>query len=103
MRELWSPAQQRLIDVLEEGKRSGDFDPDMPTSLMVSLLSGLLTPFTFKRMVEQEQMPLPVVVNFLSRYFLKGIAPDHPDDTSGAVNTEHSPGNATKRADPIDK
>jgi TetR/AcrR family transcriptional regulator, fatty acid metabolism regulator protein len=79
MRNVWNPIQQRLTDVLDEGKRTGDFDPAMPTSLMVSLLSGLLTPFTFKRMVEQEGMPLPEVVNFLSRYFLKGIAPRQPD------------------------
>lgn len=80
MHEVWNPIQRRLTDLLEEGKRSGDFDADMPTSLMVSLLSGLLTPFTFKQMVEQEGMPLPEVVNFLSRYFLKGIAPSQPDD-----------------------
>lgn len=76
MRDLWSPAQQMLADVLEEGKRSGDFNPDMPTSLMSSLLSGLLTPFTYKRVIEQEHMPLPAVITFLSNYFLKGIAPD---------------------------
>jgi TetR/AcrR family transcriptional regulator, fatty acid metabolism regulator protein len=80
MRDVWNPIQQRLTDVLDEGKRSGDFDAEMPTSLMVSLLSGLLTPFTFKQMVEQEGMPLPEVVNFLSRYFLKGIAPSPRDD-----------------------
>ena len=41
---------------------------------MVSLLGGLLSPFTYKRMVEEEQMPLAVVVNYLSRYFLKGVS-----------------------------
>src|SRR5690349_20544317 len=60
MHGLWNPTMQRLTTVLEEGKRSGDFDPDMPTVLMVSLLGGLLSPFTYKRMVEEEQMPLPV-------------------------------------------
>ena len=49
-RELWRSVEadgaQRLDRCLEEGKRSGDFDPDMPTSLMVSLLTGLLSPFT---------------------------------------------------------
>ena len=77
MKSLWNPTVQRLTAVLEEGKQNGDFDPDMPTVLMVSLLSGLLSPFTYKRMVEEEQMPLAVVVNYLSRYFLKGVSPDH--------------------------
>ncbi|HEY7340255.1 MAG TPA: TetR/AcrR family transcriptional regulator [Ktedonobacterales bacterium] len=77
MQGLWRPTLQRLSTVLEEGKRSGDFDPDMPTVLMVSLLGGLLSPFTYKRMVDEEQMPLTDVVNHLSRYFLKGVSPDH--------------------------
>jgi AcrR family transcriptional regulator len=77
MQGLWNPTLQRLTTVLEEGKRSGDFDPDMPTVLMVSLLGGLLSPFTYKRMVDEEQMPLAVVVNHLSRYFLKGVSSDH--------------------------
>jgi len=77
MKSLWNPTLQRLTAVLEEGKQSGDFDPDMPTVLMVSLLSGLLSPFTYKRMVEEEQMSLAVVVNYLSRYFLKGVSPDY--------------------------
>ena len=31
MQGLWNPTLQRLTAVLEEGKQSGDFDPDMPT------------------------------------------------------------------------
>ena len=95
MKGLWNPTLQRLTTVLEEGKRSGDFDSDMPTVLMVSLLGGLLSPFTYKRMVDEEQMPLSVVVNHLSRYFLKGVSPDH-------MCTQPSPGKA-KRSVAIDK
>jgi TetR/AcrR family transcriptional regulator, fatty acid metabolism regulator protein len=80
MRDLWGPTRQRLTMLLDEGKRSGDFDPEMPTSLMVTLLTGLLTPFSHKRMVEQEQMPLDVGVDFLCRYFLRGIAPDRLEE-----------------------
>ncbi|HEU5348985.1 MAG TPA: TetR/AcrR family transcriptional regulator, partial [Ktedonobacterales bacterium] len=81
MRELWRPTMQRLAAVLDEGKRTGDFDPEMPTSLMVTLLRGLLTPWIYKNLVEQDGIPLPLVVNRLSRYFLKGVAPDRPGDT----------------------
>ncbi|HEY1389434.1 MAG TPA: TetR/AcrR family transcriptional regulator [Ktedonobacterales bacterium] len=94
MKGLWNPTLQRLTDVLEEGKQSGDFDPDMPTVLMVSLLGGLLSPFTYKRMVEEEQMPLAVVVKYLSRYFLKGVSPDHMCA---------SPSSKAKRAVALDK
>jgi TetR/AcrR family transcriptional regulator, fatty acid metabolism regulator protein len=77
MGDLWQPTVQRLTALLEQGKRTGDFDPDMPTQLMVGLLTTLLSPFT-KHMFEHEPIPMPVVVNYLCRYFLKGIAPDHP-------------------------
>jgi len=76
MGDLWKPTVQRLSALLEEGKRSGDFDPEMPTQLMVNLLVNLLSPFT-KHMFEQESIPMPVVVNYLSRYFLKGVSSDH--------------------------
>ncbi len=79
MADLWKPTVQRLTALLEEGKRSGDFDPDMPTELMVSLLANLLSPFT-KHMFEQEPVPMPVVVKYLCRYFLKGIATEVADD-----------------------
>jgi TetR/AcrR family transcriptional regulator, fatty acid metabolism regulator protein len=82
MSEMWKPTMQRLSALLEEGKRSGDFDPDMPTPLMVNLLVGLISPFT-KHALEREQMPLSVVVECLCRYFLKGIAPDHSTDQTG--------------------
>jgi len=101
MEDLWKPTVQRLEALLEQGKRCGDFDPDMPTSLMVSLLTGLLSPFT-KHMFEQQSTPLPVVVNYLCRYFLKGIAPDHADKalvTSNAPPSDY----VADLADALDK
>jgi TetR/AcrR family fatty acid metabolism transcriptional regulator len=103
MRDLWSPVQQRLAAVLEEGKREGDFDPDMPTSLMVSLLTALLTPFSYKHMVEREQMPLSAVVDYLCRYFLKGIAPSHADEASITLSDAPPSGNVAIRLDTLDK
>ena len=83
MRDLWKPTEDRLTVLLEDGKRSGDFDSDMPTTLMVRLLATLLSPFT-KHMFEQEQMPLDAIVPYLCRYFLKGIAADQPGETAAA-------------------
>lgn len=84
MHELWSPSQMLLTRLIEEGKRCGDFDPEMPTALMVTMLTGLITPFTYRRMIEEEGMPPEVVVKHLCRYFLKGIA---PDTAAGASTT----------------
>ena len=76
--EMWTPTVERLTALLEQGKRSGDFDADMPTSLMVNLLVGVISPFT-KHALEREQLPAPVVAECLASYFLKGIAADAPD------------------------
>jgi ABC-type Zn uptake system ZnuABC Zn-binding protein ZnuA len=73
----------------------------MPTSLMVSLLTGLLSPFT-KHMFEQQSTPLPVVVNYLCRYFLKGIAPDHADEALAPSNAPPA-SYAADLADVLDK
>ena len=81
MSDLWRPLVQRLTALLEEVKRSGDFDPDMPTPLMVNLLVSLISPFT-KHALEQEQLPPSVIVKYLCRYFLNGIAPEAADDVS---------------------
>lgn len=78
MGEMWIPTVERLTALMDEGKRSGDFDPEMPTSLMVQLLVGVISPFT-KHALEREQLPKPVVVDSLCRYFLKGIAADAPN------------------------
>ena len=88
MSDLWQPVVQRLTAILEEGKRSGDFDPEMPTPLMVNLLVSLISPFT-KHALEQEQLPQPVIVKYLCRYFLNGIA---PEDAEGIENIENIDG-----------
>jgi TetR/AcrR family transcriptional regulator, fatty acid metabolism regulator protein len=102
MGDLWKPTTQRLAALLEQGKRSGDFDPDMPTPLMVGLLVVLISPFT-KHMFEQEQIPLPVVAENLCRYFLKGVAPDFPQTANDALASDLASRDATYRAEAIDK
>lgn len=91
MRDMWKPTEDRLTLLLEEGKQSGDFDADMPTTLMVRLLATLLSPFT-KQMFAQEQMPLDAIVPYLCRYFLKGIAADQPAETAAAKTFARYPG-----------
>jgi AcrR family transcriptional regulator len=90
MGAMWQPSVQRLTALLEEGKRSGDFDLDMPTPLMVNLLIGLISPFT-KHALEREQLPHAVVVECLCRYFLKGIAADATDAPAATNELKHEP------------
>lgn len=103
MRELWRPTMQRFAALLDEGKRTGEFDPEMPTPLMVSLLSGLLTPWVYKSLVEQEGMTPSLVANSLSRYFLKGIAPDRPGDISVPASGDATCAQKPNQAVAVDK
>lgn len=91
MGAMWEPSVQRLTALLEEGKRSGDFDPDMPTALMVNLLVGLISPFT-RQALAREQIPMPVVIEHLGRYFLKGIAPGQPGGSDSPSPTGEEAG-----------
>jgi AcrR family transcriptional regulator len=80
--DLWSEPLRRITAVLEEGKAAGDFDPNMPTPVMLSLFWSLLTLHRFQRLPIEEQIPLDAFVRHLSQYFFKGIAPDgHPQSS----------------------
>lgn len=86
MRELWDERQQRIAALLEAGKAEGEFDCDMPTPIMLSLLAGMLSPHGYQRLVVEEHMPGDLVVCHLRRFFFKGIAagdqtPDEPPDS----------------------
>ena len=72
---LWEEPSQRLTEVLEEGKAAGEFDPTMPTPIMLSLLLGLLAPHRWERPVADKQVLPAEVARHISRFFFKGIAP----------------------------
>jgi hypothetical protein len=70
---------RRIAAVLEEGKAAGEFDPEMPTPIMLSILSGLFGSHRSQRLLPYAQMPPDVVAKYVSRFFFKGVAPDKPD------------------------
>lgn len=71
---LWDEPRARLTEVLEEGKAAGEFDPTMPTPIMLSLLLGLLAPHRWERPVVGK-LPSAEIGHYISRFFFKGIAP----------------------------
>jgi AcrR family transcriptional regulator len=86
--ERWGEPSQRIAAVLEEGKARGDFDPTMPTPVMVSLFWSLLSPHTYRSLVEREGIPPEAVARHISRFFFQGIAPSGasgrpPEDAQG--------------------
>ncbi len=75
MGDLWAEPRRRVTALLEEGKTTGEFDRDIPTSVMVSLFWSMLSPFAYKQLIAEEQMPGNVVAEYISRIFFRGISP----------------------------
>ncbi len=71
---LWEGPTARLTELLEEGKAAGEFDPEMPTPIMLSLLLGLLAPHRWERPLASKQSPAEIA-RHVKRFFFKGIAP----------------------------
>lgn len=71
---VWREPANRLSMVLEEGKALGEFDPELPTPIMINLLMGLLAPHRWERPMEGK-MTSAEVARHISRFFFKGIAP----------------------------
>lgn len=74
MRQRWDEPRRRLTEVIEQGKAAGDFDPALPTPLVLMLIMGLLTPFGYRRLVTEDGLTSSEVIEGLSRFFFKGIA-----------------------------
>jgi AcrR family transcriptional regulator len=76
--KLWDEPSERLTALLEEGKAMGEFDPETPTPIMLSLFWGMMNPHHFRSLIVEKQMSSDLVVVHLSRCFFKGIAPGGP-------------------------
>lgn len=92
MHQQWQGPQRRLAEVIEQGKASGAFDATLPTPLVVSLLLGMLSPFTYRRLIDEEGMTSEEITAGLRRFFIQGISGEpharHASDTD-AVRGRH--------------
>jgi TetR/AcrR family fatty acid metabolism transcriptional regulator len=79
----WTEPSQRIAALIDEGKRLGEFDPLLPTPLVLSLLWCLLPPHGYQQLVVGDGLPVEEVVGHLRRYFLKGIAAGEPPTMGG--------------------
>jgi TetR/AcrR family transcriptional regulator, fatty acid metabolism regulator protein len=72
--EQWEALSQRVTQAFDDGKSLGEFDATVPTPLLVSMFWSLLSPHTYERVIEQEQMSIEEMVGHLSWFFFKGLA-----------------------------
>lgn len=73
-RDIWKQLTVHIASVLEEGKSAGEFDKTLPTAVMLSAFTSLLSPRSYERLMVEEQMTAEEVVNHLGRFYFKGIA-----------------------------
>jgi len=74
LREIWDQLSARLNSLLEEGKAVGEFDSSLPTMVMLSAFYSLLSPKSYERLMEEEQMSGEEVAKNLKRIYIKGIS-----------------------------
>ncbi|HZU75728.1 MAG TPA: TetR/AcrR family transcriptional regulator [Dehalococcoidia bacterium] len=74
--DIWDGPRQRVTALLEEGKAAGEFDPDMPTPIMLGLFWAMLNPHHFRSLIVEQRISSDLVVAHLCRFFFKGVAPD---------------------------
>jgi TetR/AcrR family fatty acid metabolism transcriptional regulator len=79
MSAIWREPMRRLSETLDEGKAMGEFDPEIPTPIMLNLFMGLVAPHRWERPIEGK-MPFTEIARHISRFFFKGIASGEPSE-----------------------
>jgi len=74
MRGKWDYLEVLITSILEDGKAEGEFDKTIPTPVMISAFFSLLSPRSFERLNANTQMPVSEFVEYLGRFYFKGIA-----------------------------
>lgn len=60
--------------LLDEGKASGEFDPAIPTMIMLHTFSSLLASYPFKRLLLDETVTPEELVQYVGKIFFRGVA-----------------------------
>ncbi|GHO64952.1 hypothetical protein KSC_038440 [Ktedonobacter sp. SOSP1-52] len=60
--------------LLNEGKVSGEFDPAIPTTIMLHTFSSLLASYPFKRLLLDETVTPEELVQYVGKIFFRGVA-----------------------------
>nr|BBH92297.1 hypothetical protein KTA_04960 [Thermogemmatispora argillosa] len=77
MHAHWEQLTGRIEQLLAEGQAAGDFNPELPTSVMLSLFLNLVSVRGYERLVVQEGLAPAEVARYLARIYFKGIAAEH--------------------------
>lgn len=74
MHDKWEHLYSLTQTLLEEGKANGEFDPEIPTQIMLCAFFSLLSPRSYERLLADEKLTPEDVVQHLKRLYFKSIA-----------------------------
>lgn len=69
----WEQVAQRIGNLLEQGKATGEFDSTIPTPVMLSAFFSLLSPRSYERLMVAENIGGDKLVHYLGRIYFSGI------------------------------
>lgn len=65
---------EKVMSYLEEGKARGEFDPDIPTGILVNSFFSVLSPRAHRRLFQEEGYTREEVMSCVQKIFFRGIA-----------------------------
>ncbi len=74
MSELWEGIVSPITKLLEEGKEAGEFNPSIPTKVMVFSFFSLFSPKSYDHILLGEDLSREDMVKHLWRIYCNGIA-----------------------------
>ena len=74
LRDQMALMADTIKSILEDGKRSGEFDPTIPTAVMLMTFLGLISPRGYDRFLSGEHLSPEQLVASISRIYFQGIA-----------------------------
>jgi AcrR family transcriptional regulator len=67
----------RISAVIAQGQATGEFDPTIPTSVVLTIFINLLSPPQIYHQLRSDDQPAPdALLAHVSRFFFKGVAAD---------------------------
>lgn len=80
IRPLVRNIHDRLLTLLEEGQKSGEFDDVLPAEVMLGCFFSIMSPVAYERLVGERQTSLDDLVKYTKCMYFKSIAADTRSD-----------------------
>lgn len=76
IRKLVVSIHDRLLALLEEGQKTGEFDEILPAEVMLGCFFSMISPLTYERLTGEQQISLDDLIKYTKCMYFKSIAAD---------------------------